>query len=217
MANEMDNSQERPRRSRESLVRAYDAQGAARARNARLQSQEAIREFQAREARMRARNAQGRQPMTAQESHDRTQMSREAYERARARRDVNSQVRQSRTSNRELIDGRGSIDSRAFNEKNELVGYSIDNRDKPEPLIDASSTKGKWHSRAGQGANAVTSDQPMRRGFARREDLGSLSDTISGRSEYSSNTGIASIPLIVKVLVVLIVVLLIVLVKILFF
>ena len=67
-------------------------------------------------------------PLSSQESYDRTRSSMENYERARASRDALSETRRTRTPNREVIDGRGSIDSRAFNETHELVGYSIDDR-----------------------------------------------------------------------------------------
>ena len=246
------NQQQRP--SRDTLVRMYNAQDATRARNTRMYSQEAMQDFQQREARARERREQReafaaksreeraaaarsgraqagpdshmtqaqaqqrareiramnrvRQPLTSQESHDQTQMSREAYEQERARRDVLSATRQNRTSNREVIDGRGSIDSRAFNEKNELVGYSIDDRDKPDPLVDSTESTHRWNSHAGQGFL-----DDGRRGLGRNPDLGSLSDAISGRSDYrSAKPGFADIPLSIKLLSLLIVVLVIVLV-----
>lgn len=243
--------QQRP--SRDTLVQMYNAQDATRARNARMYSQEAMQDFQQREAaamerrqqreafaarsreeqraarsggkgpgagshmtqaqaQQRAREIRAmnrvRQPLTTQESHDQTQMSREAYEHERARRDVLSATRQNRTSNREVIDGRGSIDSRAFNERNELVGYSIDEHDKPEPLVDSTDSPSRWNSHAGQEFMALEG-----RGFRKNADLGSLSDAISGRSDYkASKPGFADIPLSVKLLSLLIVVLLVVLV-----
>lgn len=241
------------RPSRDTLVRMYNAQDATRARNTRMYSQEAMQDFQQREARaaqrrqqreefaarsreeqrsaarsgragaganthmtqaqaqQRARDIRAmnrvRQPLTTQESHDQTQMSREAYEQERARRDVLSASRQNRTSNREVIDGRGSIDSRAFNEKNELVGYSIDEHDRPDPAVDSTDSPSRWRSHAGQGF-------ALGEGRGRRNpDLGSLSDAISGRSDYrSGKPGFADIPLSIKLLSLLIVVLLVVLV-----
>ncbi len=248
--------QQRP--SRDTLVQMYNAQGATRARNARMYSQEAMQDFQQREAaamerrqqreafaarsreeqiaaarsgrkgpganshmtqaqaQQRAREIRAmnrvRKPLTTQESHDQTQMSREAYEHERARRDVLSATRQNRTSNREVIDGRGSIDSRAFNERNELVGYSIDEHDKPEPLVDSTDSQSRWNSHAGQ--EFMTQES---RRFRRNADLGSLSDTISGRSDYkAAKPGFADIPMSVKLLSLLIVVLLVVLVVLLF-
>lgn len=250
-------AQARP--SRDTLVRMYNAQDATRARNTRMYSQEAMQDFQQREARamerrqqreafaarsreeqraaarsgragsatnthmtqaqaqQRARDIRAmnrvRQPLTTQESHDQTLMSREAYEQERARRDVLSASRQNRTSNREVIDGRGSIDSRAFNEKNELVGYSIDEHDKPDPAIDSTDSPSRWNSHAGQGFGLGDM-----RGLRRNTDLGSLSDAISGRSDYhrSNKPGFADIPMSIKLLSLLIVVLLVVLVVLLF-
>lgn len=162
-------------------------------------------------ARAIRRQSRVRTPLTSQESHDQTQMSREAYEQARARRDVLSPEASRRTSNREIIDGRGSIDSRAFNERNELVGYTIDENDRHEPAIDTSNPSARWNSHAGQGFGAND-----RRG--RMADLGSLSDTISGRSDYKgAKGGLAEVPGSIKFLVVLIVVLLAVLIYLLFF
>lgn len=248
--------QQRP--SRDTLVQMYNAQDATRARNARMYSQEAMQDFQQREAaamerrqqreafaarsreeriaaarsgrkgpganshmtqaqaQQRAREIRAmnrvRKPLTTQESHDQTQMSRETYEHERARRDVLSATRQNRTSNREVIDGRGSIDSRAFNERNELVGYSIDEHDKPEPLVDSTDSPSRWNSHAGQ--EFMTQES---RGFRRNADLGSLSDAISGRSDYkAAKPGFADIPMSVKLLSLLIVVLLVVLVVLLF-
>lgn len=259
------------RPSRESIIQSYNAQDAARARNARMYLQETSQEHQARaerakqrahqresldyrrqeeealraaqrkaqreqdaanarsDANVHARRAGGigntrvRMPLSSQESHEQTKLSREAYERERANRDVLSRERQNRTSNREIIDARGSIDSRAFNEKSELVGYSIDGRDKPRPAIDASNPKTKWHSHAGQGfGNAPDAGAsggipfPSRRN--RKTDLGALSDTISGRSNYTSGKGgLAGTPFFIKALIVLIVVLLGVLIWLLFF
>lgn len=166
------------------------------------------------EAQQRARDIRAmnrvRKPLTSQESHDQTQMSREAYEHERARRDVLASGRSHRTSNREVIDGRGSIDSRAFNERNELVGYSIDEADKPDPMLDTTSSTSRWNSQSGQSMEG--------RGLRRNADLGSLSDAISGRSDYrSGRPRLADIPLSIKLLAALIVVLLIVLAVLLIF
>lgn len=260
------------RPSRESIIRSYNAQDAARARNARMYLQEASQEQQVRAERARTRASQReslnayrreeealraaqrqaqrdqdaanarsdarshgmrdqssrqrtrvRMPLSTQESHEQTKLSREAYERERAHRDVLTRVQENRTANRDIIDARGSIDSRAFNEKNELVGYSIDGRDRPRPAIDASNPKTKWHSHAGQGFNGkpdASTTGPM--GFLGRRqgrsDLGSISDAISGKDAYSPRRGgLQGTPVFIKLLVVVIVVLFIVLVWILFF
>ena len=159
------------------------------------------------QAQQRARDIRAmnrvRKPLTSQESRDQTQISREAYEYERARRDVLSSTRQNRTSNREVIDGRGSIDSRAFNERNELVGYSIDETDRPEPALDTTSSSSRWNSQSGHGEGRLR----------RNADLGSLSDAISGRSDYrASKPKLSDIPMSIKLLAALIVVLVIVLV-----
>lgn len=129
-------------------------------------------------------------------------MSREAYERARASRDVRSATRPLRGGDREVIDGRGSIDSRAFNERNVLVGYTVDSRDQHEPAIDHPEGRSRWRSQPGHGTMAAS----------RKTDLRSLSDTISGRSDYQGQHGREPLPLSIKLLGGLIVVLLVILV-----
>lgn len=196
------NDEQKPRPSRDTLVRIYDAENATRARNARLRTQDAMRE--------RA-NRQPRHPLTTQESYDRTQTSREAYERARARRDVRQTQSGSRDGNREVIDGRGSIDSRAFNENNELVGYTINRDDRHNPALDSIESGNKWSSRAGQGF--VDNPYATKRGSRPRDvDFNNLSDTISGRADYQTGRSRKAIPLSIKLLAVLIVILLVVLI-----
>lgn len=188
-----------PRPSRDSLVRAYDAASASKARSARMRSQDAMRE--------RAKRPP-RQPLTSQESHDQIEMSREAYERARASRDPRSAARPLRGGDREVIDGRGSIDSRAFNERNVLVGYTVDSRDQHEPAIDHPEGRSRWRSQPGYGAHGVTGRHPGSRGT----DLRSLSDTISGRSDYQGQRSREALPLSIKLLGALIVILLVILI-----
>lgn len=246
------------RPSRESIVSAYAAQDAARARNARMRSQETAKSYnenslrlkerenqrrileaqRAEEERLEAQRRQARRemeaanarttsgiheqeahgihrahrvarPLTSQESRTRTQVSREGYEREREVRDALSAARGARTTNREVIDGRGSIDSRAFNERNQLVSYSVEESDKPDPMIDTSNPKAKWHSHSGDGAS--------RGRVSRRTDLGSLSDAISGRANYGRANAFASLPPFVKVAIPVLAVLIIVLVAIVFF
>ncbi len=144
-------------------------------------------------------------PLSSQESYDRTRSSMENYERARASRDALSESRKVRTPNRDVIDARGSIDSRAFNETHELVGYSIDERDRPRAAVDASFTQTRWHSRAGQGFSDVPdSGAPHRPAplTPRKTDVGFSGGVMSGRANYTApKTGFAALPLAVKILV----------------
>lgn len=94
-------------------------------------------------------------PLSSEEGRERSRNAREMYEFERASRDALGGGRYGRREAREVIDARGSIDSRAFNERDQLVGYSISDEDKPEPLVDASLTQTRWHSRAGQGFEGV--------------------------------------------------------------
>ncbi len=160
-------------------------------------------------------------PLSSQESYDRTRSSMENYERARASRDALSETRRTRTPNREVIDGRGSIDSRAFNETHELVGYSIDDRDRPKAAVDASFSKTRWHSRAGQGFSDVPDSGAARHAPARpqrRSEVGFSGGVMSGRANYTApKTGLAGVPLFVKIAVPIIVVLIAVIIYLVFF
>ncbi|MDO4289693.1 MAG: hypothetical protein Q4C41_00490 [Eggerthellaceae bacterium] len=158
-------------------------------------------------------------PLSSQESYDRTRSSMESYERARASRDALSASRAGRSTNREVIDARGSIDSRAFNEQGELVGYTTDERDKPRAAVDDSFTQTRWHSRAGQGFSDVPDSGARRRGGAapRGEGVGFSGGVMSGRAQYAAPKGgirgaFASLPLFVKIAIPVIVALVIVLV-----
>ncbi len=246
-----------PPPSRENIIRDYNAQDAMRARNTRQYSQEALQDFQMREARALERQRQRaeysnseKEPytstrnapqshmtqeqaiqrarelrrknrdsisMTAQESHDRTIVSQENFEMERARRDVFSNRNSARFSNREVIDGRGSIDSRALNERNELVGYSIDLDDRPDPAIESvANQRSSWSSRADRGS--ASGGGGRRRSSGRRQnDLNGISDSISGRADYQQQGFLASFPLSAKLLIVLIIILLCVLIYLLFF
>ncbi|WP_165053927.1 hypothetical protein [Adlercreutzia sp. ZJ305] len=159
-------------------------------------------------------------PLSTQESYDRTRSSMEGYERARAQRDALSESRRARAGNREVIDARGSIDSRAFNEQGELVGYSADDRDRPRAAVDDSFTSTRWHSRAGQGFSDVPDSGSAHRGSQRAPRQGGVGfsgGVMSGRAQYAApRSGLmglwAGLPLVVKIAVPVIVVLVIVLV-----
>ena len=143
----------------------------------------------------------------------------ENYERARASRDALSETRRTRTPNREVIDGRGSIDSRAFNETHELVGYSIDDRDRPKAAVDASFSKTRWHSRAGQGFPDVPdSAPPVTPPHGPSVAARWASAVMSGRANYTApEDGLAGVPLFVKIAVPIIVVLIAVIIYLVFF
>lgn len=94
-------------------------------------------------------------PLSSAEGRERSRNAKEMHEFERASRDALSSAHVGRSANREVIDARGSIDSRAFHERDQIMGYSIEEQDKPEPAIDASLHQTRWHSRAGQGFDSV--------------------------------------------------------------
>ena len=94
-------------------------------------------------------------PLSSEEGRERSRSAKEMHEFERASRDALSGTHFGRSVNREVIDARGSIDSRAFHEHDQIMGYSIEEQDKPEPAIDASLHHTRWHSRAGQGFDSV--------------------------------------------------------------
>ena len=232
------------RPSRESILQSYATQDEMRARDARLRSQQASRAYTAsaaqrdadRAARREALAAQQREqearragqrrtrvvpPLSSQESYDLTRSSMESYERARASRDALSEARRGRALNREVIDGRGSIDSRTFNESHQISAYSRDDRDRHDPMIDVMDNR-TWHSRAGQGFVAPAEGAPGAPAPARRPRGSSASDVgfagvMSGRANYGGTQGGSGVPMFVKIAVPLIVVLLVVIVCLLVF
>ena len=126
--------------------------------------------------------------------------------------------------NREVIDGRGSIDSRTFNESHQISALSHDDRDRPRAAIDASMTETRWHSRAGQGFDSVPDAgamggiparvRPHGPGHRAPSGVGFSGGVVSGRGDYAGAGGgfLAGVPLFFKVTVPLIVVLLVILI-----
>lgn len=192
---------------RAALERSLREQEAAQA--ARRQAEREARAKAAREGGAQKDQAQPRPrtrvvpPLSSQESYERARSSMENYERARASRDALSEARLGRTVNREVIDGRGSIDSRAFNETHELVGYSIDERDRPRAAVDGSFSQTRWHSRAGQGFSDVPDSGSTRPGSTRaprKNNVGFSGGVMSGRANYEPpKRGLAALPLAAKV------------------
>lgn len=50
---------------------------------------------------------------------------------------------------RELIDARGSIDSRTFNEEGRISSVAKDKRDRRNAAVESNLSKTRWHSRSG--------------------------------------------------------------------
>ncbi|MEB1815029.1 hypothetical protein, partial [Adlercreutzia mucosicola] len=199
---------------------------------AQQREQEALRAQ--REAERMARRGQGATPapaprrtrvvppLSSQESYDLTRSSMESYERARASRDALSETRRGRALNREVIDGRGSIDSRTFNESHQISAYSRDDCDRPDPMLDTVSARTSWRSRAGQGFDAAPEGGMGTHGLPLRPrsagNVGFSGGVMSGRADYGAPAGpLAGIPLFLKVTIPIIVILLIVILVLVFF
>ncbi|WP_165061055.1 MULTISPECIES: hypothetical protein [unclassified Adlercreutzia] len=166
------------------IVQSYAAKDAARARNARMR-------------------------MQVRASNDIDQDSRRLdWEAQRAIRNA----QHGRNTNREIIDGRGSIDSRALNEKNELVGYTIDERDRHDPMVDINDSKSRWRSHDGNfgGYDRMPVSGGKRRN-ARPNQIGLQGGSMGNKRNFAaaSNTGI---PLFVKIAIPVIIILIIVLI-----
>ncbi len=206
-----------------------DADRAARqeALAAQQREQEARRAAQGNQSAAPAQRAPQRRtrvvpPLSSQESYDLTRSSMESYERARASRDALSESRRGRALNREVIDGRGSIDSRTFNESHQISAYSRDDRDRPDPMLDTVSGRTSWRSRAGQGFDAAPEGGMGTHGLPLRPrsagNVGFSGGVMSGRADYGAPAGpLAGIPLFLKVTIPIIVILLIVILFLVFF
>ncbi len=129
--------------------------------------------------------------------------ARDDYEIVKARREARARESAGRNRNRDLIDARGSIDSRAFNENQEIVGYTINKEDAHDPLIETNSSS-RWNSRDAQDARSAP----------RRRNLDNLGSTVTGRTQYGQKK--EGLPGVIKFLILLIIVLLIILLVILF-
>lgn len=129
-------------------------------------------------------------PLSSQESYDLTRSSQASYERARASRDALSEDRRGRALNREVIDGRGSIDSRTFNESHQISGYSRDERDRPDPMVDTMEARTTWRSRAGQGFEGVPDSGaralPVIPRTRRTTNPGFTRTPVGGRGDYGA-------------------------------
>ena len=148
-------------RSRLDQVRKEEEERAARrrARERDLQASEARQDanLHMNEAKIRQRNAISK-PLSSQEFKENTRRSYEHYEKERAARDPFLRTN-SLSKERTVIDGRGTIDSRTFNERHEISNKTSDERDKHDPEATSSAGKTRWKthsSRADGPAHAST-------------------------------------------------------------
>lgn len=169
------------------IRRTYASQDAERARAARRRMQEPVEH----EHKPRATDAR--------------RNSWEEQRRIRNNRGRNDK-------NREVIDGRGSIDSRAFNERQELVGYTIDERDQHEPMLDTSETGAKWRSHDGYDVSRHRISMGSSYTPSRPSQIGIQGGRMGSRREYAAGRPSAGIPLFVKVMIPVIIVLVIILI-----
>ena len=142
-------------RSRLDEFRKEEEERAARkrARERDLQASEARQDanIHMNETKMRQRTTISR-PMSSEEFKERTRKNYEHYERERAARDPFSKP-STISKERTVIDGRGTIDSRTFNEKQEISNRTIDSRDQhnPEATTTIAKTRWKTHSSKAEG------------------------------------------------------------------
>jgi len=101
---------------------------------------------------------------------------------------------------REVIDARGSIDSRTFNETHEISSTTKDVRDRHAAELDSMSHT-SWHSRAGQGFDAVPDAGAAHRIAPRPpSNIGFSGGVMSGGQNYGR--GVAPRGLVVALTVV---------------
>ena len=148
-------------RSRLDQIRKEEEDRAARkrARERDLQASEARQDanIHMNETRMRQRTTVSR-PMSSQEFKENTRRNFEHYERERAARDPFSK-QGTLSKERTVIDGRGTIDSRTFNERQEISNKTMDSRDQHGPEATTTTGKNRWKthsSKEGVPAHAST-------------------------------------------------------------
>lgn len=84
--------------------------------------------------------------LSSKEYQNKTRQNYEHYERERALRDPYS-LKKDNSSDRIVIDARGTIDSRAFNEKSTITNIAIDERDTHAPSATTSQSESRWMSK----------------------------------------------------------------------
>lgn len=96
-------------------------------------------------------------PISSEEYQERTRQTYQRYENERGARDAYSERRLRTGSNRVVIDARGSIDSRAFNERDLIQNTVIDERDRHNPEATTSHSTQRWGTRGGTADEATGS------------------------------------------------------------
>lgn len=96
------------------------------------------------------------EPLSSKEYQEKTRRSFEHYERERAVRDPYSRQTQ-RNSNREVIDGRGTIDSRAFNELDIISNKTINDQDRHETSLSTNDSPKRWKTKDSQTSRHLPS------------------------------------------------------------
>ncbi len=125
-----------------------------------------------------------------------------------ARREARDVRQRGRSGIRQLIDGRGSIDSRAFNERREIVGYTIDDRDRHDPMVDALESRSRWRSQDGLSVSHQRISGPQQAGGRRPTQIGLQGGAMGRKRDFAAARGSASgIPLFVKIAIPVIIVL----------
>ena len=130
---------------------------------------------------------------------------------------VDSAARHNRVE-RELIDARGSIDSRTFDEERRISPVAKDERDRHAASVETTNTRNHWHSRSGQRSrNAVSGiKQPALRGKApapkQLSGIGFTRSVLSGPADYTTpdKFSASNVPPLLKVAIPVIILLVIV-------
>lgn len=135
--------------------------------------------------------------LSSKEYQAKTRKSFEQYERERQARDPYSSKRVS-NNNRIVIDARGTIDSRAFDEKQIISRKAIDDRDKHDPFISTTLSTNRWKTKKQQ-------QEVISQGNGKTKSSLNFSDE-------DNKGGFSSLPQFVKVAIPIIVILIIILI-----
>ena len=119
---------------------------------------------------------------------------------------------------RELIDARGSIDSRTFNEEQRISSVAKDARDRHAASVETTNARHHWHSRSGRDARSAAGGikQPALRGKAsmpkQPSGIGFTRSVLSGPADYATSDkfSASNVPLFFKVAIPVIIILIIV-------
>ena len=102
------------------------------------------------------------------------------------------------SSQRELIDARGSVDSRTFDEERRISPVAKDDRDRRAARVDVIDARTHWHSRSSQTTRGASggmqrlSNRGAKVAPKRQSSIGFTRSVLSGPADYTPPSKLSS-------------------------